>query len=130
MLPLRFPKLWLAGGILILALTLVLALAPLGRSTTLDVLTDKGAHFLAFTGLMVWFCGVFRLRLTVLVAIGLLGFGILIELLQSRLPYRTAEMADVIFDGGGIVTGWLMAVAGLRHWTAWVETRLVPDPRP
>ncbi len=57
----------------------------------------------------------------------LLGFGILIELLQSQIPYRTAEFADAAFDTGGILLGWFLAGIGLSRWTAWLEN-LLPEP--
>jgi len=121
MLPLRFPRTWLAIGLLIMALVLALALMPSGRMTTLTFLSDKETHFLAFMLLMLWFCGVFRLPFTPLVAMGLLAFGILIELLQSRLPYRSAELADALYDLGGIGAGWLLAALGGSRWTRFVE---------
>jgi VanZ family protein len=126
MLDLRFPRAWLIVGLLLMALTLGLALAPSGRMTTLTFLSDKAGHFLAFMFLMIWFCGVFRMPYTPLVALGLLGFGILIELLQSRLPYRSAEFADAAFDAGGILLGWVLAGIGLSRWTAWLE-KLLPE---
>jgi len=128
MLPLRFPRTWLVTGLLIMALVLVLTLLPAGRMTTLTMLSDKAAHFLAFMLLMVWFCGVFRPPFTPLVAVGLLAFGILIELLQSRLPYRSAEIADALYDLGGITAGWLLAVLGASRWTRILEA-VLPGPR-
>ena len=128
MFPLRFPRIWFGAGLLLMAGVLALTLLPAGRVTALGFLSDKAAHFLAFMFLMVWFCGVFRLPFTPLVALGLLAFGILIELLQSRLPYRSAEIADALFDAGGIAAGWLLAVVGASRWTQLVESWL-PGPR-
>jgi hypothetical protein len=124
MLPLRFPYLWLVGGLFAMAVVLVLALVPTGRLTAISFLSDKTSHFIAFAVLMTWFCGVFRLPMTPLAALGLLGFGLLIEMLQSMLPYRSSEVRDVYADLLGIGAGWLLALAGMRHWTRWVEARL------
>ena len=66
---------------------------------------------------MTWFGGVFRTRRVRWVALALLFYGILIELLQSRLPYRQAEAADVESDLCGILLGWILVAIGLRHWT-------------
>lgn len=38
----------------------------------------------------------------------LLGFGVLIELVQTMLPYRDFSMADVAADGAGIAIGMLI----------------------
>jgi VanZ family protein len=129
MLPLRFPRAWFFAGLLIMALVLVATLSPSGSTTTVSFLSDKAAHFFAFMMLMLWFCGVFRLPFTPLVALGLLAFGVLIELLQSRLPYRSAEVADALYDVGGIAAGWLLAVLGASRWTRVVEDWLPPGPR-
>lgn len=125
MLPLRYAYVWLSLGIAFLLAILALALVPTGRIGAALLLTDKTAHFWAFFFLMLWFCGVYRLRLTPFVAIGLLCFGLFIEYLQSLLPYRMAEWADAAYDLGGILAAWAAALVGLRHWTAFIESRLL-----
>jgi VanZ family protein len=47
---------------------------------------------------------------------GLLAYGVLIELLQSRIPGRSAEAADVLADAIGIALG-LSAYALVAWWT-------------
>ena len=105
--------------ILVLSSTLL----PLGGRSMMGF-GDKVAHFLAFFILMIWFSGVFRVRLTPWVALGLLGFGILIEIIQSRLPYRSAELADVMFNAGGILLAWGLAAAGIGRWMTFLESQL------
>jgi VanZ family protein len=118
---LRYRKFWLMVGMLILGVTLYFALAPANRTVTVAFLSDKFFHSLAFFILMIWFSGLFRTRYLPYVAISLLIYGGLIELVQSRLPYRTAEVADLVFDFGGIVLGWAVARAGLQNWTVKLE---------
>jgi len=120
MKPLRFAYIWLAGGVFLLILVLYLSLQS-GGVRNIGV-GDKIMHFLAFFVLMVWFCGVFRGRVTPWVALGLLAFGILIEIIQSRLPYRSAELFDAYADAGGILLGWGLAAVGLGRWTALLES--------
>ena len=128
---LRYGYFWLAGGIFLLAAVLYLTLMPI--SGPMIIPSDKGAHFLTFTALMLWFGGIFRLRRAPLVALGLLAFGILIEMLQSRLSYRSAETADALFDLGGIFLGWALAATSLGRWAGAIEswlsalTRKLPD---
>ena len=126
MLPLRYGYVWLSIGVGLLALVLALALVPTSRISAVLLFSDKTAHLIAFFFLMLWFCGIFRLRLTPWVALGLLCFGLLIEYLQGLLPYRYAEWADAAYDLGGIGLGWVMAAIGLRHWTAFIEAKLFP----
>ncbi len=90
-------------------------------------MNDKMAHGVAFVVLMTWFCGVFEMRLAPLVAIALLCLGILIELLQQQLTYRSAELADGLADMAGIGVGWALALAGLQRWATLLESWLTPD---
>ena len=124
-LPLRYPRFWL-GSSLVLLIT-VLALSAI-RSPVQSAFsnTDKWTHLLAFTFLMIWFSGLFRFRLSALVAVGLLIYGILIEVLQTFVVYRYSEPADVLFDLFGILIGWALSAAGLRHWCQTAEGWL-PD---
>jgi VanZ family protein len=85
---------------------------------------DKSAHFISFAILMCWFSGVFRPRWFLFLALLLVGFGIGIELLQSQLTYRSAEIADALFDFAGILVAWIVAAAGLDRWAEFVEARL------
>ena len=120
---LRYAYFWLTGGVFLLGAVLYFALTP--TSGPVIISSDKAAHFLVFTTLMLWFGGVFRLGRVPFVAVGLLAFGILIELLQSRLAYRSAEVVDVLFDCGGILLGWALASTSLGQWAGVIESRVL-----
>jgi VanZ family protein len=109
------------GWRLLLALLLLaisyLALAP-APPRTLDSGWDKANHLLAFGALA--FTAFFgwrsrRARWQLLPA-ALLGYGVLIELLQSQLPTRSADARDVLADALGIAAGLALA-ALLRRRT-------------
>lgn len=119
---LRFGIWWLAGGILLVGGVLWTTLAPSGGRMV--YVNDKSAHFISFAILMCWFSGVFRPRWFPFLALLLVGFGIGIELLQSQLTYRSAEIADALFDFAGILVAWIVAAAGLDRWAEFVEARL------
>lgn len=95
-------------------LTLILsALAILYLATTSDPYpipsapSDKLNHILAFIQLTV----VIRLGWPELsrpwVALGVMGYGLSIELIQSQLPYRDFSLLDLLADGAGIAIGLL-----------------------
>jgi VanZ family protein len=80
---------------------------------------DKVQHFIAFSSLTLVAClsqapGV---RQAVVAALGMLMFGIFIELVQSQLPTRTADIRDVIADSMGIAGGLLFL---------WLLRRFLP----
>ncbi len=126
-LPLRYPRFWLGSSLMLLIAILVMSAI---RSPVILTFShsDKWMHMLAFTFLMIWFSGLVHFRLSPVVAAGLLIYGILIELLQTFFVYRYSETADVLFDLFGILIGWAISAAGLRHWCEKAEACL-PDKK-
>ncbi len=62
-------------------------------------------HAMTFAVLAMLGCSAYAER-KVQVLLGLLAYGVLIELLQSLTDYRIAEALDVVADGVGILVGW------------------------
>ena len=53
----------------------------------------------------------------------LLMFGVLIEVCQRMVGYRSAEWLDVAADTVGIIAGLALAAAGLGRWCERFEAR-------
>ena len=124
-------RLWWSLGFALLALITALSLLPI-RGPDLDLPnSDKLNHALAYSVLMLYFGqlvgGGWRRRLAV--AAGLLAYGIVIELLQSRLPPRTAELADLAANLGGMAIGALLLRTRLGRLMVAVERRLTSRTR-
>jgi VanZ family protein len=66
---------------------------------------DKMNHAMTFAVLAMLGCSAYPER-KIQVLLGLLMYGVLIELLQSLTDYRMAEALDVVADGVGILVGW------------------------
>ena len=126
MRPLQYRYLWLFGGMCLVILVLYTTLMPASSSPSM-LLNDKAAHGIAFFAMMIWFCGVFEMRVAPLVAVALVCLGILIELIQQQLTYRSAELADGLADIGGIAVGWALAAAGFQHWATFMESWVTSD---
>ena len=93
----------LAFGGCVLAV-LVLALAP----TDVPMPTtgwDKSNHLLAFSVMALLGQRAYPGR-TMAVLAGLLAYGVLIEVLQSFTPHRSADWHDVVADAAGLAAGW------------------------
>jgi VanZ family protein len=109
--------------LVVLSLTICwLAFSP-APPRRIDTGWDKANHALAFTVLaftaeMAFWPVVARRRLNVL---GLLTFGVFIEVVQSGIPGRSADALDVLADGVGIGLG-LTAVALLAGWLLRPDT--------
>jgi VanZ family protein len=104
---LRLCALWRFALLASIAVILFLATTA-GPLPVPSAPSDKVNHLIAF------------LELTLLVRLGwpqlkplyfvplLLGFGMLIEIVQATLPYRDFSMADVAADATGIAVGMLI----------------------
>ena len=97
-----WPWAFFACAVSVLALALMPAPPPM-----ITTGWDKSNHLLAF-GVMAWLGGkAFPRRLTVVMC-ALLGYGALIEIMQSFTPNRAAEWLDLFADCLGILLGWMM----------------------
>lgn len=93
---------------------LYLAITPLPVPVVEDV-NDKASHVLAFFGLALLLDFSFPDRgLDARKVLALLAFGLLIEVIQYHLPYRTFSLLDWAADGLGIVA-YRLALPGLRY---------------
>lgn len=125
MLPLRVPLVWLVlGWVLILGVSLG-SLVP-GSAVPGWMPWDKLSHLVAYSGLMLWFCGMYPRTRYRWVAAGLLLLGIVLEVLQRLSGYRSFELQDMLANGLGLALGWWLAVIILGGWCLKLE-RLVFD---
>jgi VanZ family protein len=104
------------------------AVWPGGASSLLFGEIDKWAHGLTFALLAIWFSGQYRRQAYWRIVLGLVAFGLLIELCQRLVGYRSADWLDVAADCGGIGVGMLAAVAGLGAWALHVESLIAGGP--
>jgi VanZ family protein len=134
MLSLRYSGRWRAAGLMLLILVLAATLMPAvwflsDRREFVSWFTniDKWLHGATFLFLAIWFSGQYERRAYWRIAIGLFLFGILIELCQRLVVYRSAEWYDLAADVGGIVIGLAIAAAGVGGWSLhtenWLEQR-------
>ena len=115
-------RLWFGIVYALLALVALLSLLPAP-----DALagSDKLLHFLAYAGLS----GLFSLlvceaRSLWWVALGLIGYGVLIELLQGLTGYRQMELYDMLANSAGVLAGMLLRLSPLPRIVRGLEARL------
>ena len=92
------------------AVVLYFALAPVPAR---ELLTgwDKSNHVVAFAGLAVLGLLGWASRVRLVLA-GLIGYGMLIELLQLATPDHQFDLQDLAADAIGLAVGWCV----LRAW--------------
>ena len=128
MLPLRYALRWQAASAVLLLFVLASALMPAiwlwpdrVRMEHWLAHLDKWAHLLTFAFLAVWFAGQYRRGAYWRIAGGLVGFGVLIEICQRAVGYRSAEWLDLGADVIGIIIGLVIGLAGAGGWSQRVE---------
>ena len=126
MLALKYSRSWQITGFMCLALIITMALLPDVLFWSFDPhaafkLSDKGLYIFTFTFLTVWFSGQYSRQSYWRLAIGLIAFGALIEIVQGMVNYRSSEWLDLTADGAGIVLGLIIARTGMGGWSLRVE---------
>ena len=131
MLPLRYVGRWQAASLLLLLVVLAAAMMPAVwlwddkvKALKWFAGVDKWLHGITFLVLSVWFVGLYRRRSFWRIALGLLAFGLVIEICQRMVSYRTADAIDVVADAAGIAIGLAIGYAGAGGWCLRLENRL------
>ncbi len=119
----RFRRAWLIVAWSLVAYTLYASLSPSPPESP-GWLSDKMAHGLTYCILAVWFAALYPPRAYLRIGVGLLGLGIMIELLQARTGTRYAEVGDGLANLAGIVAGLAFGLATRGRWLAWFDRRV------
>ena len=113
----RFNALWyLIGGVLLGGIV-VGSLVPVPRLS--PTFNDKLIHFLIYFLLMTWFGQLQRQR--VLLALGFVAMGFIIELLQGQTRYRTFEWYDLLANTAGIAVAWVCLMTPFGKMLSWLD---------
>ena len=120
---LELARLWYSLAALML---LVVAAASLLPAPDVGV-SDKLSHVITYLVLAGWFSLLATNRVALCwAAIGLVAYGVLMELLQGTTDYRYAEWGDVLANGAGVVAGSLFYFSPLPRLLRFVDSRLAP----
>jgi len=120
MLTLRYPVVWMLTGWALVVLVTVGSVIP---GAVMDELapSDKLMHGFAYFLLMIWFAGLYTKQRHAVIALLLIAFGSLLEIVQSRLPYRFFDPMDLLANATGVALGLLLSFALLAGWCQRVE---------
>lgn len=119
---LKYPRLWLTGGLLLIALLIGLSLAPHVPGPSLAG-ADKLAHVLMYLTVMLWFAGIYLRSNWWRVGLLLVLLGAVIELLQATTGWREGDWGDGLMNLAGVGLGMLAARLGADGWCRAVEQR-------
>jgi VanZ family protein len=120
LLPLRYPKIWVGLGALLLLGVITGSLVPAQVIEEIK-LGDKLEHMGSYFVLMFWFGGMWPRSRQVWVAVGLCLLGVVLDLLQGLTPTRTLDPADMAANGLGVVFALALTLSLLTGWCQRVE---------
>jgi len=118
---LKLVKIWyLLGGLMLLAVGTV-SLMPVP-----DVgVNDKLSHLVTYFFLGGWFSLLATNRVSLgWTIVGLIAYGILLELLQGMTAYRYAEWGDVLANASGTMAGILLYFSPLPRLLGYIDRKL------
>ena len=121
---LRFKHLWLAIGCLLIVYVFYSSLRPDPIELDIDDF-DKYAHTFAYFVLMGWFTQIYQQKKRVLIlAVGFVLMGILIEILQGFSGYRQFDYYDMLANSSGVLLGWLLSMTPLKNTLSYFDQKL------
>jgi VanZ family protein len=121
-LPLRYARVWLIAGWVLVLVAIVLNIVPGEELPQVPSGFDKVEHVLGYAGLTTWFTGIYPRSRYLVVAMALFGMGIAIEWLQGEMNLgRARDYHDVIANVVGISAGISLALLWLGGWAQRLE---------
>ena len=131
MIFLRFNKIWKTVNFFILFLVTVIMLAPLTWFASAGIsksffLNDKFLHMCVFFTMTIWLSGQYTFDSFKKIGFLLFLFGVFIEIIQFVLPYRDAELLDLLANLLGIFIAIVVANLGYFGWLLKLETLIKP----
>jgi len=118
---LQLSRLWYLIGAGLLVAVAIVSLMPAP-----DVgVSDKVSHLVTYFILTGWFGLLARHRLELAwTVVALIGYGMIIELLQAQTGYRFAEWGDVIANTAGCLCGATLYFTSLRRLFSFIDLKL------
>ncbi len=121
---LKYTKLWLTLGALLIALIWYLSLTSDPPDTGIDN-GDKLGHFLAYGLLMGWFAQIYsQLKPRLWLMLGFILMGVLLEVLQGMTAVRTYSYADMVANTTGVFIGLLLSQGPMARLLEHFERRI------
>src|SRR5690606_41507587 len=102
LLPLRYPRFWLAAGWSLIALATLASLLPSQKLPEIGA-SDKLEHMAAYALMALWFCGIYPRSRYIWIGVGLFMLGVAIEWAQGAMGFgRQSELYDLVANATGI----------------------------
>ena len=131
MIFLRFSRIWKTVNFFIILLITIIMLIPPTWLVSAGIsksffLNDKFLHMCVFFTMTIWLSGQYTFDSFKKIGFLLFLFGVFIEIIQFVLPYRDAELLDLLANLLGIFIAIVVANLGYFGWLLKLETLIKP----
>jgi VanZ family protein len=127
LLPLRYPRFWLAAGWSLIAIATIASLLPSQNLPNMGS-SDKVHHMVAYASMALWFSGIYPRSRYPLIGVLLFVLGLAIEGAQGAMGLgRQADLHDLLANATGIAAGLIVALLGLGGWAQRVEALVLRE---
>ena len=124
---LRFAKLWMTLGWILIALIVLLSLWTVRPQVIVfgHTVGGKFEHLIAYLVLMLWLANIYPQKSQRLwLSAGLIAIGMCLEFLQSMIPGRRFSYTDMIYSVVGVLIGLVLTKTFLSmcllRFDAWL----------
>lgn len=125
--PLRFWPFWAAIGLGLVGAVIYLSLTPQPPELPGPLGWDKLDHAVTYAILMGWFAQLYETpRARALLAVAFILLGVVLELLQYVVGYRTLDLVDVAANTLGVLSVWPLAQTRFALGLRFLERRFLP----
>ena len=127
---LKLLKFWLFMGYIQIGLVIFLSLMPSPTDVPDMIGLDKLTHFSVYAFVMFWF-GLCLMPGRTFNRIGytIVLMGVLLELIQGKIDYRSMSYFDRISNALGVLLGWLLARTRISEALVYIENVLANKER-
>jgi len=124
---LRYFKLWVSIGYLMVLAVLYLSLAPAPPEISIEFeYIDKLEHFLAYFILMFWFAQLYKTsRVRLFYVFFFVVMGITLEILQGLGGIRFFEYSDMLANSFGVFIAYFITKSKLSDVLFFFENKLL-----
>ena len=131
MIYLRFNRIWKTVNFFIFLLVATIMLVPPTWFVSDEIsksffLNDKFLHMCVFFTMTIWLSGQYTFDSFKKIGFLLFLFGVFIEIIQFSLPFRNAELLDLLVNLLGIFIAIVVANLGYFGWLLKLETLIKP----
>ena len=131
MIFLRFNRIWKTVNFFIFLLVATIMLVPPTWFVSDEIsksffLNDKFLHMCVFFIITIWLSGQYTFDSFKKIGFLIFLFGAFIEIIQFSLPFRNAELLDLLSNLLGIFIAIVIANLGYFGWLLKLETLIKP----